>query len=96
MRFNDHLGTFPVEVGLCHDGRSTLDTGLFGKVYWGQTGAFGALFPVQAKDDVGLSGSEVGGLIILAGVIGLVVALAIAAAAIAAGIWLAKRKGGKR
>ena len=41
VRFNDHLGTFPVEVGLCHDGRSTLDTGLFGKVYWAQTGAFG-------------------------------------------------------
>ena len=41
VRFSDHLGTFPVEVGLCHDGRSTLDTGLFGKVFWGQTGTFG-------------------------------------------------------
>ena len=41
VRFSDHLGTFPVEVGLCHDGRSTLDTGLFGKVFWGQTGAYG-------------------------------------------------------
>jgi len=41
VRFSDHLGTFPVEVGLCHDGRSTLDTGLFGKVFWAQTGAYG-------------------------------------------------------
>jgi len=41
VRFSDHLGTFPVEVGLCHDGRSTLDTGLFGKVFWQQ--AAGAL-----------------------------------------------------
>ncbi|MDX6356183.1 MAG: hypothetical protein QOF98_3086, partial [Streptomyces sp.] len=41
VTFHDHLGTFPVEVGLCHDGRSTLDTGLFGKIYWGQTGALG-------------------------------------------------------
>ena len=40
----------------------------------GQTGAFGALFPVQAKDDVGLSASEVGALISLAGVVGLLVA----------------------
>jgi len=41
VRFRDNLGTFPVEVGLCHDGRSTLDTGILGKVYWDQTGAFG-------------------------------------------------------
>jgi hypothetical protein len=39
--FRDDLGTFPVEVGLCHDGRSTLDTGILGKVYWDRTGAFG-------------------------------------------------------
>ena len=41
VRFSDHLGTFPVDVSLCHDGRSTLDTGLFGKIFWGQTGAYG-------------------------------------------------------
>ena len=41
VRFKDQLGTFPVEVGLCHDGRSTLDTGVLGKVFWDQTGAFG-------------------------------------------------------
>ena len=41
VHFADNLGTFPVEVRLCHDGRSTLDTGLFGKVYWDQTGPLG-------------------------------------------------------
>jgi hypothetical protein len=41
VQFTDELGTFPVEVGLCHDGRSTLDTGLFGKVFWAQTGTLG-------------------------------------------------------
>jgi len=41
VRFRDTLGTFPVEVGLCHDGRSTLDTGILGKVFWNQTGALG-------------------------------------------------------
>jgi len=41
VRFPDTLGTFPVEVGLCHDGRSTLDTGILGKVFWNQTGALG-------------------------------------------------------
>jgi hypothetical protein len=41
VRFRDNLGTFPVEVGLCHDGRSTLDTGILGKVFWDQTGALG-------------------------------------------------------
>jgi hypothetical protein len=41
VSFRDDLGTFPVEVGLCHDGRSTLDTGILGKVYWDRTGAFG-------------------------------------------------------
>lgn len=41
VRFHDQLGTFPVEVGLCHDGRSTLDTGILGKVFWDRTGALG-------------------------------------------------------
>lgn len=41
VHFRDDLGTFPVEVGLCHDGRSTLDTGILGKVFWDQTGALG-------------------------------------------------------
>jgi hypothetical protein len=41
VHFEDNIGTFPVEVGLCHDGRSTLDTGILGKVFWDQTGALG-------------------------------------------------------
>jgi hypothetical protein len=41
VSFNDEVGTFPVEVSLCHDGRSTLDTGILGKVFWDQTGALG-------------------------------------------------------
>jgi hypothetical protein len=32
VRFSDTLGTFPVAVRLCRAGRSTWDTGLFGKV----------------------------------------------------------------
>lgn len=47
VRITDHLGTFPVEVQLCHDGRSTFDTGLFGKVYWHQSGTRG--FGVYAR-----------------------------------------------
>ncbi|MGY2877122.1 hypothetical protein ACVW00_004312 [Marmoricola sp. URHA0025 HA25] len=41
VRFRDAVGTFPVEVSLCHDGRSTLDTGVLGRVFWDQTGALG-------------------------------------------------------
>ncbi|MDT7614330.1 MAG: hypothetical protein QOF00_1777 [Pseudonocardiales bacterium] len=41
VHFSDVIGTFPVEVSLCHDGRSTLDTGILGKVFWDQTGALG-------------------------------------------------------
>jgi hypothetical protein len=41
VRFDDHLGTFPVEVGLCHNGRSTFDTGVLGKIYFEQTGPLG-------------------------------------------------------
>jgi hypothetical protein len=47
VRFRDQVGTFPVEVSLCHDGRSTLDTGVFGKVFWDRTGALG--FGVYAR-----------------------------------------------
>jgi hypothetical protein len=47
VQFSDRLGTFPVEVSLCRDGRSTLDTGLFGKVYWQEAGAHG--FGVYAR-----------------------------------------------
>lgn len=39
--FRDRVGTFPVEVRLAHNGLSTLDTGLLGKLYWAQTGPGG-------------------------------------------------------
>src|SRR5205823_521430 len=40
----------------------------------GQTGAFGALFPVQARHEVGLSAAKVGELISISGLVGLVIA----------------------
>ena len=40
-RFEDRLGTFPVEVGLAHNGVSTLDAGIIGKLYWDHTGVGG-------------------------------------------------------
>jgi hypothetical protein len=46
VHFPDELGTFPVEVRLSHNGFSSLDTGLLGKVYLERTGAFG--FGVRA------------------------------------------------
>jgi hypothetical protein len=39
--FDDRLGTLPVQVGLAHNGYTTLDTGVFGKVYWRRTGPLG-------------------------------------------------------
>ncbi len=39
--FTDTLATLPVQVRLVHNGTSELDTGVFGTVYWDQTGAFG-------------------------------------------------------
>lgn len=39
--FEDRLGAFPVEVSLAHDGRSTIDTGVLGKIYWERTGPGG-------------------------------------------------------
>lgn len=40
----------------------------------GQTGAYGALFPVQAKNEVGMSAAEVGQVLSIAGFIGLFMA----------------------
>ena len=40
-RFEDRLGAFPVEVGLSHNGRSTLDAGIIGELYWDRTGVGG-------------------------------------------------------
>src|SRR4051812_4967233 len=41
VRFTDRLGTLPVEASLAHNGVSTLDTGMLGKVYWARTGVAG-------------------------------------------------------
>lgn len=46
VHFPDELGTFPVEVRLSHNGYSTIDTGLLGKVYLERTGTLG--FGVRA------------------------------------------------
>lgn len=40
-RFTDRLGTLPVEVSLSHNGVSTLDTGVLGRLYWKRTGVGG-------------------------------------------------------
>lgn len=41
VRFRDAVGTLPVEMSLCHQGRSTLETGILGDLHWAQTGAYG-------------------------------------------------------
>ena len=47
VSFDDALGTLPVEMSLCHQGRSTLETGLLGDLYWNETGAYG--LGIQAR-----------------------------------------------
>ena len=49
-RFADRVGTVPVEISLTHNGRSTLDTGALGSLYWDQTGAFGLGARVRVTD----------------------------------------------
>ncbi len=41
LRFEDRLGTIPVEVGLAHNGYSVIDTGALGSIYLDRTGPFG-------------------------------------------------------
>ena len=41
VSFADALGTLPVEMSLCHQGRSTLETGVLGDLHWDRTGAYG-------------------------------------------------------
>jgi len=55
VRFSDRLGTLPVNVRLCHNGRSTLDTGMLGKVYYRQTGplGFGAYAHARVPPEAG-------------------------------------------
>jgi hypothetical protein len=55
VRFEDRLGTLPVEVSLEHNGASTLDTGLLGQVYWSRTGVagFGASIRATGPPEAG-------------------------------------------
>ena len=41
VSFTDSLGTLPVTVSLCHQGRSTLETGVLGDIHYDRTGALG-------------------------------------------------------
>lgn len=41
VSFEDRLGSLPVEVSLTHNGVSTLDTGILGRLYWDRTGTAG-------------------------------------------------------
>jgi hypothetical protein len=54
-RFEDRLGAFPVEVRLSHNGYSTVDTGLTGKLYWERTGfaGLGATISVTGPPEAG-------------------------------------------
>ena len=53
--FSDQLGTVPVDVSLCHNGYSQIDTGLLGSMYWDQTGllGFGACVRVTEPPEAG-------------------------------------------
>ena len=53
--FADRVGTFPVDVALSHNGVSTFDTGLMGKLYWDRTGfgGFGASITSTGPPEAG-------------------------------------------
>jgi hypothetical protein len=55
LRFEDRLGTLPVEVSLAHNGASTLDTGILGRIYWSRTGTagFGASIRATGPPEAG-------------------------------------------
>lgn len=55
VRFEDRVGTVPVEVSLTRNGMSTLDTGVLGRLFWEQTGAggFGAYVRVTGTPQAG-------------------------------------------
>jgi hypothetical protein len=55
VRFQDRLGSLPVEVSLAHNGVSTLDTGILGRLYWERTGAggFGASIRATGTPEAG-------------------------------------------
>lgn len=48
VHFEDRLGSLPVEVSMSHNGVSTFDTGILGKVYWDRTGTAGFGAQVRA------------------------------------------------
>lgn len=54
-RFDDRIGSVPVEISLAHNGVSTLDTGVLGSLYWERTGAmgFGARLRVTGTPEAG-------------------------------------------
>ncbi len=55
VRFDDRLGTLPVEVSLSHNGVSTLDTGILGRIYLDRTGidGFGANMRATGPPEAG-------------------------------------------
>ena len=55
VRFEDRLGSLPVEVSLSRNGFSTLDSGIFGKLYWERTGlaGFGASIRATGPPEAG-------------------------------------------
>ena len=54
-RFEDRLGTLPVEISLSHNDVSTLDTGVLGSIYWERTGfaGFGASIRATGPPEAG-------------------------------------------
>ena len=57
VSFDDRLGTLPVEVSLAHNGVTTLDTGILGRLYWERTGAGGFGASVRATGPPEAGGS---------------------------------------
>jgi hypothetical protein len=57
VRFSDRLGSLPVEVSLSHNGVSTLDTGILGRIYWARTGAGGFGAYIRATEPPQAGGS---------------------------------------
>ena len=57
VRFDDRLGTLPVEVRVLHNGYSVLDTGALGSIYLEQTGAFGLGFGLRVTGPPDAGGS---------------------------------------
>ena len=54
-KFEDRLGSLPVEISLSHNDVSTLDTGILGSIYWERTGfaGFGASIRATGPPEAG-------------------------------------------